>query len=202
MSETQIHATVDLTASGKQQGHLAVPYSHDLGGWANLLVPITVLANGSGPTVLLTAGNHGDEYPGQVAILKLMRELKAAQIQGRLIMIPALSVPASRAGTRLSPLDGMNFNRAFPGRAEGAVTEKVAHYLTTVLFPLSEYVIDLHTGGRSLDFYPCAHMHLVSDVEQRRRMVAGAEAYNTDFTFIYTDIAGSGLLPVEAEQQG
>lgn len=202
MSETLMHATVDFEKQGKQQGHLAVPYSHNLGGWANLQIPVTVIANGDGPTVLLLAGNHGDEYPGQIAILRLCRELEASQIRGRLIMIPILNPPASRAGTRLSPLDGQNLNRSFPGAAEGSVSDKIAHYLTTVLFPISEYVIDLHTGGRSTDFYPCAHMHLVPDREQRRRMVAGTLAYNTDFAFLYADIAGTGLLPVEAEDQG
>ncbi|MDH3734622.1 MAG: succinylglutamate desuccinylase/aspartoacylase family protein [Gemmatimonadota bacterium] len=202
MAETQIHSTVDFGKEGKQVGHLAIPYSYNLAGWANLQVPISVLARGDGPTVLLMAGNHGDEYPGQIAILKLLRELEPEQIHGRLIMIPILNPPASRAGTRLSPLDGQNFNRSFPGRPEGSVSDQLAHYLTTVLFPMSEYVIDLHTGGRSTDFYPCAHMHLVPDREQRSRMVAGTLAYNTDFAFLYTDIAGTGLLPVEAEDQG
>lgn len=90
---------------------------------------------------------------------------------------------------------------AFPGRLD-AVTEIIAHYLTTVLFPLADIVIDIHTGGRSVDFYPCAHMHLVPDREQRRRMMEGTLAWNTDFAFLYTDVAGSGLLPVEAERQG
>jgi len=202
MAQTHIHSTVDFEAPGKQVGHLAIPYSHNLAGWANLQVPVAVLSNGDGPTVLLMAGNHGDEYPGQIAILKLVRELQPEQIRGRLIMIPVLNPPASRAGTRLSPLDGQNFNRSFPGRPEGSVSDQLAHYLTTVLFPMSEYVIDLHTGGRSTDFYPCAHMHLVADRDQRRRMVAGTLAYNTDFAFLYTDIAGAGLLPVEAESQG
>ena len=199
---TQIHATVDFESAGVQQGHLCVPYSYNLGGWARIMVPVTVVNHDRGPTALVMAGNHGDEYPGQVAILKLSRELQPDQVQGRLILIPALNVPASKAATRLSPLDGKNLNRSFPGRADGTVTEMIAHYLTTVLFPLADIVIDLHTGGRSVDFYPCAHMHLVPDREQRRRMAEGTLAYNTDFAFLYTDIAGTGLLPVEAERQG
>jgi len=202
MERSQLHSTVDFAKPGKQSGHLCVPYSYNLGGWANLLLPITVIQNGSGPTALVMAGNHGDEYPGQVAVLKLMRELEAAQIQGRLILIPALNMPAAKAATRLSPLDGKNLNRSFPGKADGTVTEMVAHYLTTVLFPLAEIVIDIHTGGRSMDFYPCAHMHLVPDLEQRRQMMEGTLAWNTDFAFLYADIAGAGLLPVEAERQG
>ncbi len=202
MDASQIYANVDFDKPGRQQGHLLVPYSYDLGGWANLPIPITVLNNGPGRTALVMAGNHGDEYPGQVAILKLARELEPRQVRGRLILIPALNIPASRAATRLSPLDGKNLNRSFPGRADGTVTEMVAHYLTTVLFPLADIVVDIHTGGRSVDFVPCAHMHLVPDLDQRRQMLEGTVAWNSDFAFLYTDVAGGGLLPVEAERQG
>ena len=197
-----LFTTLDFDLPGKQQGFLQVPYSHNLGGWANVMIPITVIAHGDGPTVLVLGGNHGDEYQGQIAAMKLSRELTPDMITGRLILIPSLNFPAARAATRLSPLDGMNMNRAFPGQPEGTVTSQIAHYLTTVLFPLSEVVIDIHSGGRSMDFVPCSHMHLVSDLEQRKKMLAAMLAWNTDFSFLYADIAGTGLLPVEAENQG
>ncbi len=202
MDRHPIHCTIDLLASGKRHGHLCIPYSYNLGGWANLLVPITVVAEGTGPTVLVMAGNHGDEYPGQIAILKLVRELEPSRVKGRVILIPVLNMPASKAGTRLSPLDGKNLNRCFPGRLDGTPTELLAHYLATVVFPLADVVIDIHTGGRSVDFYPCAHMHLVDNPAQCKAMMAATLAWNTDFAFLYADIAGSGLLPVEAERQG
>ncbi len=197
-----IRSSVDFTRPGKQFGHLYVPYSYNLGGWANLMLPIAVVSRGDGPTVLALAGNHGDEYPGQVAIMRLLRELTPEQVRGRIILIPTLTMPAAKAATRLSPLDGKNFNRCFPGNPAGTVSEIVAHYLTTELFPLADVVIDIHTGGRSVDFYPCAHMHLVPAGPQREKMLAGTEAWNTDFCFLYADIAGTGLLPVEAENQG
>ena len=202
MSASPVRATVDFAGQGKQYGHLYVPYSYNLAGWANLMVPITVIANGSGPTALVMAGNHGDEYPGQVAIMRLLRELKPEQVSGRLILIPTLTMPAAKAATRLSPLDGKNFNRCFPGNPTGTPSEVVAHYLSSVLFPMADIVIDIHTGGRSTDFEPCAHMHLVPAGPQRDKMLAGTEAWNTDFCFLYADIAGTGLLPVEAESQG
>jgi N-alpha-acetyl-L-2,4-diaminobutyrate deacetylase len=197
-----IITSLDFSKPGKQQGFLQVPYSHNLGGWANVMIPITVVASGEGPTVLALGGNHGDEYQGQIALMKLARELQPEQVTGRIILIPSLNVPAARAATRLSPLDGMNMNRAFPGEAEGPVTSQIAHYLRTVLFPLSDVVIDIHSGGRSMEFVPCAHMHLVPDREQRAKMFAAMLAWGTEFCFIYADIAGSGLLPVEAENQG
>ena len=199
---SSIHSTIDLSQPGAHYGHLAIPYSYNLGGWANLQVPIASLRNGPGPTVLLMAGNHGDEYPGQVAILNLWRELTAADITGHLILIPCLNPPAAHAATRLSPLDGKNFNRCFPGNPQGTPSELLAHHLTTVLFPMADVVIDLHTGGRSLTFLPTAHMHLVPNLAQRKAMLAATEAFLTDVAFLYADVAGTGLLPVEAESQG
>ena len=75
-----IHTSIDLDRPGKQQGFLQVPYSHDLGGWANVMVPITVVARGTGPTVLCLGGNHGDEYQGQVAIMRLARGVTPSDI--------------------------------------------------------------------------------------------------------------------------
>jgi predicted deacylase len=197
-----IRTDIDLNRKGKQQGFLRVPYSHNLGGWANVMIPMTVVAHGAGPTVLVLGGNHGDEYQGQVALMKLARSISQAQVQGRLILIPSLNFPAALASTRLSPIDGMNLNRAFPGDSEGSVTSQIAHYLTHELFPISDAVIDIHSGGRSMEFVPCSHMHVVSDRLQRQAMLDAMLAWNTDFCFLYTDIAGSGLLPVEAESQG
>ncbi len=197
-----IHTSIDFTLPGKQQGFLQVPYSHNLGGWANVMIPITTVASGDGPSVLVLGGNHGDEYQGQIAGMKLSRKITPEMVTGRLIIIPSLNFPAARSATRLSPIDGMNMNRAFPGQAEGSVTSQIAHYLTNVLFPQVDAVIDIHSGGRSMEFLPCAHMHLVSDPQQRLQMLEAMLAWNTDFAFIYADIAGSGLLPVEAENQG
>ncbi len=202
MSDNPIHTSIDYDLPGKQLGQLEVPWSYNLGGWAYIPVPIGVINGGPGPTALVLGGNHGDEYPGPIAILKLMRSLQATDLKGRLILVPALNSPAVRTSTRLSPIDGRNMNRAFPGKPEGTVTEVIAHYVSSVLFPKADIVIDMHTGGRSVDFYPCAHMHLLPDRDQRRKMAAGTLAWGSDFAFLYADVAGSGLLPVEAERQG
>ena len=56
--------TLHFNKPGKLQGFLQVPYSHNLGGWANVMIPITIVVRGKGPTVLVLGGNHGDEYQG------------------------------------------------------------------------------------------------------------------------------------------
>ena len=45
-------------------------------------------------------------------------------------------------------------------------------------------------------------MHVVDDPAQRKAMLEGMLAWNSDFHFLYVDVNGSGLLPVEAENQG
>jgi len=198
---TQVSCTIDLAAAGKQVGRLQLPRISNTGGWASSFVPIACVANGSGPAVLVLAGNHGDEYEGQVAALRLIQELQPEQVTGRVIVIPVLSGDASKACTRLWP-SGANFNRSFPGTADGPPNEQLADYLTRFLFPPSDVVIDIHSGGRTAWFLPCSHMHVVDDLEQRRAMLAGMQAWNSDHHFLYIDVNGTGLLPVEAENQG
>jgi N-alpha-acetyl-L-2,4-diaminobutyrate deacetylase len=193
--------TVDLERAGRQVGRVELPRSTNSAGWAATHVPIACVANGDGPTVLVLGGNHGDEYEGQVAGLKLLRELRPERVAGRVIVLPVLSVEASRAGTRLWP-SGANFNRSFPGRPDGPANEQLADFLTRTLFPLADVVVDIHSGGRSAHFLPCSHMHVVDEPEQRRAMLHGMLAWNTDWHFLYIDVAGTGLLPVEAERQG
>ena len=60
----------------------------------------------------------------------------------------------------------------------------------------------MHSGGRTAWFIPCSHMHVVDDPEQRSAMLDGMQAWNSDYHFLYIDVNGTGLLPVEAEDQG
>jgi N2-acetyl-L-2,4-diaminobutanoate deacetylase len=101
-----VTTSINFDKPGKQQGFLQVPYSHNLGGWGNVLIPTTSVSNRAGPTALVLAGNHGDEYQGQIAIMKLARELTLEMVTGRIILIPSLNFAAARAATRLSPVDG------------------------------------------------------------------------------------------------
>ncbi len=116
------------------------------------MIPICVIKNGEGPTALLTGANHGDEYEGPIALLKLAYDLKPEQVSGRVIIVPAMNYPAFRAGRRTSPIDAGNMNRIFPGRPDGTVTEKIADYFQRFLLPLADIVLDFHSGGRTLDF--------------------------------------------------
>jgi hypothetical protein len=125
-----------------------------------------VIKNGEGPTALLTGGNHGDEYEGPIALFDLARTLKAGDVSGRVIIVPAMNYPAFVAGTRTSPIDKGNMNRSFPGRPDGTVTQKIADYFQRELLPLADVVLDFHSGGKTLDFLPFCAGHTLPDKEQ------------------------------------
>lgn len=173
---TRIACSIPLDASGLSTGHLAVPFSDDAHAYAVIPVPIAVLSGRPGPTVLLTAGVHGDEYEGPIALHKLIHALDPATLAGRLIVLPALNLPAARAARRTSPVDGANMNRAFPGSPDGGPTAMIAHYVETVLLPRCQAAIDLHSGGRAADYLPCAYVYEGGPMDAAKRAMADAFA--------------------------
>mgnify|MGYP001585267676 FL=1 len=88
MTETSISAEVDYEAQGKQSGYLRVPHSVHRSAYGWLPVPITVIRNGEGPTLVMAGGTHGDEFEGQIAISRLAQAIEPEQICGRLILLP------------------------------------------------------------------------------------------------------------------
>lgn len=145
-----ISSEVDFDAPGKQVGHLRLPYSVHRSAYGWLPIPVASIKNGEGPVIVVAAGNHGDEYEGQIIVSRLIREIQPEMLQGQLILLPMANFPAAQAGTRTSPLDGGNLNRLFPGNPSGTPTEMIASYLETVIFARSELLLDLHSGGSSL----------------------------------------------------
>ena len=61
-----INCDLDFELDGKHFGNLTLSFSDNQHAFAKIPIPLVVIKNGSGPTLLLSAGNHGDEYEGQV----------------------------------------------------------------------------------------------------------------------------------------
>lgn len=197
-----ISATLDFSREGVQHGFLKLPYSRDDSAWGAVMIPVTVIARGEGPTALLTGGNHGDEYEGPVALSKLAQGLTAAEVSGRVIIIPFMNTPAFHAGRRTSPIDKGNLNRSFPGKPDGTVTEKIADYFTRTLLPLADIVLDIHSGGRTLDFLPFAACHVLPDKQQQARCEAGMRAFNAPYSMRMLELDAGAMYDTAAESQG
>lgn len=201
---TRIACSVDLDAPGRQParqiGHLAVPFSDDAHAYGVIPVPICVLSGQAGPTVLLAAGVHGDEYEGPVVLRRLIRTLDPAGIAGRLIILPALNLPAVRAARRTSPLDGGNMNRAFPGDPDGGPTAQIAHYVEAVLLPRCQAALDLHSGGTTGEYVPCAYVYAGGPLAAAK--LAMADAFGAPLAVIVGATAETRSLSAACERAG
>ncbi len=197
-----VRATIDLNEPGLRHGHLRLPWSRNDSAWGNLMIPITVIVGVPGPTALITGGNHGDEYEGPLAILDLARTLRPYDVTGRLILLPFMNHPAVKAGARVSPIDGVNMNRCFPGAPEGSVTQQIADYVFRVLTPMASLVLDFHSGGKTLDFLPLAASHVLEDKGQEARCAAAADAFNAPYTMRMLELDATGLFDTAVESTG
>ncbi|MBV8916464.1 MAG: succinylglutamate desuccinylase/aspartoacylase family protein [Acetobacteraceae bacterium] len=176
---------LDWDRNGKQIGPLNLPYSVTRSAYGVIAIPACVVKNGVGPTLLLIAGNHGDEYEGQIALARLIRALEPAAIQGRVIILPAINLPAALAGTRVSPLDDRNLNRAFPGDPAGTPTQQIAHFLDSVMFPIADQVCDLHSGGSSLHYQVFASTHQSTDQAVTERGLAALRVFGAPLSVFW-----------------
>lgn len=207
MSEPELRAspiipTVDFSAEGVQHGFLRLPYSRDDSAWGSVMIPVTVVKNGEGPTALLTGGNHGDEYEGPIALFDLARTVKAEDVSGRIIIIPAMNYPAFVAGTRTSPIDKGNMNRSFPGRPDGTVTPKIADYFQRTLLPLADIVLDFHSGGKTLDFLPFCAAHILANKALEERAFELVKAFSAPYSMKMLEIDAVGMYDTAAEEMG
>jgi predicted deacylase len=181
---SRIQAEIDLASPGKRGGHLGLLWSDNANPLGVYQIPAACIVGSPGPTVLLLAGVHGDEYEGPVALDRLYKSLDPEQIRGRLIILPMLNAPACRAGTRCSPLDGGNLNRAFPGDPDERPTQAIAHLVSACLLPVADAVIDLHSGGRASWFVPCALAARGRDGALDPANLAMATAFGADVVWV------------------
>lgn len=198
-TEPKVSATIDFEAAGTLFGHLGIPHSRNASGWGAVHLPIVSIKNGEGPTVVFTGGNHGDEYEGPIALMKLARSLDADAVNGRVIIIPALNYPAVMAGTRVSPIDGVNMNRAFPGERSGSVTQMIAHYVQHKILPLADGLVDIHSGGKTMMFSPFAAYHKLPNAEVMAKSRSAMLAFGAPVSLELVELDAEGMLDTAVE---
>jgi predicted deacylase len=193
---------IDFTAPGKN--HYQVAFHLD-GTWGYSLLPLTVVNGKRGSNancVICFGGTHGNEYEGQIGVKRLCTDLDPNQMTGRVVLLPQLSESACVANSRISPLDGVNMNRAFPGNPRGTISSRIANFVKTCIFPLGRVVIDIHSGGLEGAFPHCTSFHPIPDPVQRAEIVEVSQLFDTGFVLIYSSAMASGLLTDEAEAEG
>ena len=182
---SKLQTTIDFEKNGKQTGYLRLHHSVHRSAYGWLPIPIACIKNGSGVTTLLISGTHGDEYEGQVALSKLINQLKPEEIQGRVIIVPMANFPAAKAGLRTSPIDEQNLNRIYPGDRDGSPSLMIAHYIESELFRIADYGLDLHSGGSSLHYVPSVVAAVNENKEQMKKMKELMKAFSAPYSFFF-----------------
>ena len=110
--------------------------------------PVTTVTGAKpGPVLFVGAGVHGGEYPPIEAVIRLGTSLDAATLEGTVILMPVLNLPAFRNRSMfVCPVDNVNPNRVFPGDPDGSYSEQMTHALINEFVVHADAYLDLHGG--------------------------------------------------------
>lgn len=114
-----------------------------------LKVPVIVTrAKIDGPTVLFSAGIHGDEINGVEIVRQIIYKKINRPKRGVIICIPIINMFGYVNQSRQFP-DGRDLNRMFPGSKSGSLASRFAFHLLKEIIPFVDYAVDFHAGGAS-----------------------------------------------------
>ncbi|MCL5115785.1 MAG: succinylglutamate desuccinylase/aspartoacylase family protein [Firmicutes bacterium] len=184
--------TTTLQAT-KMRGYFDVPGTE-------IRLPYTdVQGVAPGPTLLVTGGVHGGEYPGIESAIRFARDLDPNRVKGRVLVIHLSNPPAFFAKRQyVSPLDEKNLNRVFPGDPDGSPTERVAAVIMEALAQ-ADFWVDLHGGDIHEALVPFTIYSDRGGKEVVRQAEAMARAYGIEHILESSSIAG-GSYAAAAEQ--
>ncbi len=125
-------------------------------GKYNTIIPVSVLHGSQpGPVLGITAGVHGYEYAPILAAQQIARQIDPATLSGTVILVHLANVPSFLGRSPyVNPLDQKNLNRAFPGKADGTLTEQIAYQITHEVIARSDFFLDMHSGDAPEDLRP------------------------------------------------
>lgn len=187
-----MHPTVE-----KKEGLRIRTFSTVTGGRA--ILPVTeIQGSQSGPSVLITAGIHGGEYPGMVATMEIAKELSPSAVAGRITFIHSANPGAFWARRpELNEEDKKNLNREFPGTPHGSSTQKLAWHLMQNYILRADYYMDLHSGDIHEDL--CPHVYYSKACAKEVSKASKRMALHADVPYMVPSMAKGGAYNCAAE---
>lgn len=162
-------------------------------------VPV-FLINGAhpGPRLVVTAGIHGGEYPCVEAAIRLGRSIDASALKGQMIVVPSANPVAFKARSiYITPPDGLNLNRQFPGDPDGSFTRVWADWLFRNVITAGDMYIDMHGGDMIEALVPFVAITLTGDEAVDSTAERMARAYG-----IRAFLAKEGVGPIGGTTTG
>ena len=157
----------------------------DLGGPRIELPVVAIVGTEPGPRIGVTAGIHGAEYVSIAALREVVLTLDPATVRGTIVALLTAN-PAAFAARAIyvDPLDGVNLNRVFPGRADGGPTERLAHWISEEIIGPSDVYVDMHCGDMNEALVSFTGIELVGDQRVDAMSRRFAEAYGLRYLLI------------------
>jgi uncharacterized protein len=142
----------NVTIQPGETANLALPLP-DYNSCTSFLMPIKVThGKNEGPCLLVFSGLTADEMNGIEIINRLIKDDSIKLVNGTVITIPIINVPALVNPT-FHPFE-KNFEDCFPGKAHGSYGERIAEIFTKEILSKVNYLIELKTGGINDDILP------------------------------------------------
>jgi len=166
---------------------------------AEVFLPYVALRGARpGRTLWLHGQVHGDEINGMIAALRFANRLDPASMSGNLVVTPTGNPQALDARRKRNPYDELDLDQSYPGKAEGMITERVAHTLMQEIRGVADVLVNLHTMNPLFDSRPyCVYKsppeHQGPQVSEADLMAAMAAFFPT--LVCRQDLGGQGELP-------
>lgn len=156
----------------KQSGYLTIANK----AASSINIPLTIVQGDSpGPTLVVIAGEHGCEYCGIMAAVRLIRDVRPGEIKGTLVVAPLANPPAfEERSLFVNPIDSVNLYASYPGSPEGTASYVMAHKIFSEIAMKADYLIHLHGADYNESLIPFNYYALTgnSDVDSMSRKLA------------------------------
>jgi len=164
------------------EGKIVIPAGSD----AATEIPITVMRGAKpGPTLAIIAGTAGTAYGPMAATFQISKLLDLKQVSGTLIIVHVANLPAFlERAVYVNPVDRKDLEHAFPGKADGTSTERIADAITTQVIANSDYVVALQAGGNNSMLQPHVYQAVSGDAKLDSTMAAMALAFGINFIVV------------------
>lgn len=152
-----------------------------------------------GPTLVITGGVHAAEYASIAAALELGQTMDPTGIKGQVIVVPVLNQAGfSVRSIYLNPMDNVNLNRVFPGKADGSASEQIAYWVFENVMMQADYYIDLHGGDLVEALVPFTLFPEVGQAEVDRASMDLAKVFGIEYLVRKVGTSGSTFSAVAA----
>lgn len=123
---------------------------------SSIELPITIIQGKTpGPTLAVLAGEHGCEYCGIFAAVRIIKNVQPEDISGTLVVIPLANPPAfEERALFVNPIDAVNIYASYPGSPDGTISYVMVHKIFSELTSITDYIIHLHGADYNESLIP------------------------------------------------